>query len=102
MATKITTASTKSFAKIKSFLKREKVFFTSSLNNGVYTLFVFDLTNIETTTLINKMTQRLHFTNSRSLWLSLPERTSINRLIWRNSYGRETDYRTDATKKCRC
>ena len=54
MATKITTASTKSFAKIKSFLKREKVFFTTSLNNGVYTFFV------------------------RSLWLSLPERTTGN------------------------
>ena len=65
MATKITTASTKSFAKIKSFLKREKVFFTSSLNNGVYTFFVFNLTNIETTTLINKMTQRLHFTKQQ-------------------------------------
>ena len=65
MATKITTASTKSFAKIKSFLKREKVFFTSSLNNGVYTLFVFDLTNIQTTTLINKMTKSLHFTKQQ-------------------------------------
>ena len=65
MATKITTASTKSFAKIKSFLKREKVFFSSSLNNGVYTLFVFDLSNIETTTLINKMTKRLHFTKQQ-------------------------------------
>ena len=61
MATKITTVSTKSFAKIKSFLKREKVFFTSSLNNGVYTFFVFDLT----TSLINKMTKRLHFTKQQ-------------------------------------
>ena len=65
MATRITTVSTKSFAKIKSFLKRGKVFFTSSLNNGVYTFFVFDLTNIQTTTLINKMTKRLHFTKQQ-------------------------------------
>ena len=65
MATKISTVSTKSFAKIKSFLKREKVFFSSSLNNGVYTFFVFGLTNNETTTLVNKMTKRLHFTKQQ-------------------------------------
>ena len=65
MTTRISTTSTNSFTKIQKFLSNKKVFFTSSLNNGVYTFFVFDLTNIQTTTLINKMTKRLHFTKQQ-------------------------------------
>ena len=65
MVTKICTASTNSFTKIKKYLSNKRVFFTSSLNNGVYTLFVFDLANIETTSLINKMTKSLHLTKQQ-------------------------------------
>ena len=65
MTTRISTTSTNSFTKIQKYLSNKKVFFTSSLNNGVYTFFVFDLTNIQTTTLINKMTKRLHFTKQQ-------------------------------------
>ena len=65
MTTRISTTSPNSFTKIQKYLSNKKVFFTSSLNNGVYTFFVFDLSNIETTTLINKMTKRLHFTKQQ-------------------------------------
>ena len=61
MATRISTTSTNSFTKIQKYLLKKRLVFTSSLNNGVCTFFVFDLTNIETTSLINKMTKRLHF-----------------------------------------
>ena len=61
MTTRISTTSTNSFTKIQKYLSNKKVFFTSSLYNGVYTFFVFDLT----TSLINKMTKRLHFTKQQ-------------------------------------
>ena len=61
MATKICTTSTNSFTKIQKYLSNKRVVFTSSLYNGVYTFFVFDLTP----SLINKMTKRLHFTKQQ-------------------------------------
>lgn len=61
MTTRISTTSTNSFTKIQKYLSNKRVVFTSSLYNGVYTFFVFDLT----TSLINKMTKRLHFTKQQ-------------------------------------
>lgn len=63
MATTIRTSSKNCFTKIQKYLKNKRVFFVSSFNNEVYTLTVFDLSSIETTSLINKMTKHFHLTN---------------------------------------
>ena len=60
MATTITTSSKNYFNKIQKYLHNKKVFFTPSLNLGVYALTIFDLTNVETTSLLNKMTKHFH------------------------------------------
>ena len=60
MVTTIHTSSKNYFIKIKKYLNNKKVFFTPSLNNGVYALTIFDLTNVETTSLLNKMTKHFH------------------------------------------
>ena len=60
MATTITTSSKNYFNKIHKNLHNKKVFFTPSLNLGVYALTIFDLTNVETTSLLNKMTKHFH------------------------------------------
>jgi len=65
MTTRISTTSTNSFTKIQKYLSKKRVVFTSSLYNGVYTFFVFDLTKIDTTSLINIMTKRLHLTKQQ-------------------------------------
>ena len=48
------------FTKIQKYLNNKRVFFTPSLNLGVYALTIFDLTNVETTSLLNKMTKHFH------------------------------------------
>ena len=63
MATTIRTSSKNYFTKIQKYLKNKRVFFASSFNNEVYTLTIFDLSSIETTSLINKMTKHFHLTN---------------------------------------
>jgi len=60
MATTITTSSKNYFNKIQKYLHNKKVFFTPSLNLRVYALTIFDLTNVETTSLLNKMTKHFH------------------------------------------
>ena len=60
MATTITTSSKNYFNKIQKYLNNKRVFFTPSLNLGVYALTIFDLTNVETTSLLNKMTKHFH------------------------------------------
>ena len=60
MATTITTSSKNYFNKIQKYLHNKKVFFTPSLNLGVYALTIFDLTNVETTSFLNKMTKHFH------------------------------------------
>ena len=60
MATTLHTSSKNYFNKIKKYLNNKKVFFTPSLNNGVYALTIFDLTTIETNSLIQKMTKHFH------------------------------------------
>ena len=62
MTTTIRTSSKKQFTKIRKYLTNKRVFFTPSVENGVYTLTIFDLTSIETNSLIAKMTKHFHLT----------------------------------------
>jgi hypothetical protein len=62
MTTTIRTSSKNQFTKIRKYLTNKRVFFTPSLNNGVYALTIFDLTSIETNSLIAKMTKHFHLT----------------------------------------
>jgi hypothetical protein len=62
MTTTIRTNSKNQFTKIRKYLTNKRVFFTPSLNNGVYALTIFDLTSIETNSLIAKMTKHFHLT----------------------------------------
>ena len=49
MATTIRTSSKNYFTKIQKYLYNKRIFFTPSLNDGVYALTIFDLSSIETT-----------------------------------------------------
>jgi len=60
MATTIRTNSKNYFNKIQKYLNNKRFFFTPSLNNGVYTLTIFDLDSRETNALLNKMTKHFH------------------------------------------
>ena len=60
MTTTIRTSSKNYFNKIQKYLNNKRLFFTPSINNGVYTLTIFDLTTIETNSLIQKMTKHFH------------------------------------------
>ena len=60
--TTISTSSENLFSKIQKYLKNKRVGFTSSLSNEVYALTIFDLSDSETTTLIQKMTKHFHLT----------------------------------------
>ena len=62
MATTIKTSSKNYFNKIQKYLNNKRVFFTPSLNREVYTLTIFDLSEVETTSLLNKMTKHFHLT----------------------------------------
>ena len=62
MTTTIRTSSKNQFTKIRKYLTNKRVFFTPSLNNGVYALTIFDLDSIETNSLIAKMTKHFHLT----------------------------------------
>lgn len=60
MTTSIHTSSKNYFNKIQNYLNNKRVFFTPSLNNGVYTLTIFDLSSSQTTSLIQKLTKHFH------------------------------------------
>ena len=60
MTTTIRTNSKNYFNKIHKYLYNKRVFFTSSVENGVYALTIFELTNIEIDSLITKMTKHFH------------------------------------------
>ena len=62
MATTIRTNSMNYFTKIQKYLTNKRVFFTPSLNLGVYALTIFDLNQDQTTSLISKMTKHFHLT----------------------------------------
>ena len=60
MATTIKTSSKNYFNKIQKYLNNKRVFFTPSLNLGVYALTIFDLNQDQTNSLISKMTKHFH------------------------------------------
>ena len=60
MTTTIRTSSENYFNKIQKYLYNKRIFFTTSLNLGVYALTIFDLSEVETTSLLNKMTKHFH------------------------------------------
>ena len=60
MATTITTSSSSYFNKLKKYLSNKRACFTSAINNGVYALIIFNLDEIETHFLIQKMTKHFH------------------------------------------
>jgi len=71
MTTTIRTSSKNQFTKIRKYLTNKRVFFTPSLNNGVYALTIFDLTSIETNSLIAKMTKHFHLSPKQQEPLAL-------------------------------
>ena len=71
MATTIKTSSKNYFTKIKKYLSNKRVFFTPSLNDGVYAFTIFDLSNVEITSLLNKMTKHFHLYPKEQELLSL-------------------------------
>ncbi len=58
--TTITTSSESLFSKIQKYLGNKRVRFASSLRYGAFALTIFDLSDSETTSLIQKMTKHLH------------------------------------------
>lgn len=62
MTTTIRTSSKNYFNKIQKYLYNKRLFFTPSINNGVYTLTIFELSSPQTTLLIQKLTKHFHLT----------------------------------------
>ena len=60
MTTTIKTSSKNYFNKIQNYLKNKRLFFTPFINNGVYSLTIFDLSSTQTISLIQKMTKHFH------------------------------------------
>lgn len=60
--TTISTNSKNLFSKIQKYLKNKKVCFTTSQGNEGYALTIFNLSDNQTTSLIQKMTKYLHLT----------------------------------------
>lgn len=71
MTTTIKTTSKNLFSKIQNYLKNKRLFFTPSINNGVYTLTIFELPSPQTTLLIQKMTKHFHLSPKQSEPLAL-------------------------------
>ena len=81
MTTKIKTSSKNYFNKIQMYLRstsgrlqgknNKRIFFTPSLNDGIYALTIFDLTTIETNSLIQKMTKHFHLSHKQQEPLAL-------------------------------
>ena len=65
MSTTIRTSSKIYFNKIQKYLHNKRVFFTSSIDLGVYTLTIFDLNQDQTNSLIANMTKHFHLTNQQ-------------------------------------
>ena len=65
MTTTIKTSSKNYFNKIQKYLTNKRIFFTPSLNNGVYALTIFELDEIETYLLVQKMTRHFHLTSKQ-------------------------------------
>lgn len=71
MTTTIRTSSKNYFNKIQKYLNNKRLFFTPSINNGVYTLTIFDLSSSQTTSLILKLTKHFHLSHKQSESLAL-------------------------------
>ena len=71
MTTTIRTSSQNYFNKIQKYLTNKRLFFTPSINNGVYTLTIFELSSPQTTLLIQKMTKHFHLSPKQSEPLAL-------------------------------
>ena len=71
MTTTIKTSSKNYFNKIQKYLNNKRLFFTPSLNDGIYALTIFDLTTTETNSLIQKMTKHFHLSPKQSEPLAL-------------------------------
>ena len=65
MTTTIKTSSKNYFNKIQKYLNNKRIFFTPSLNDGIYALTIFDLTTAETNSLIQKMTKHFHLSHKQ-------------------------------------
>ena len=65
MTTTIRTSSKNYFNKIQKYLNNKRIFFTPSLNDGIYALTIFDLTTAETNSLIQKMTKHFHLSHKQ-------------------------------------
>jgi hypothetical protein len=70
MTTTIRTSSKNYFNKIRKYLTNKRIFFTPSIENEVYTLTIFDLSSIETNSLIAKMTKHFHLNQQEPLALA--------------------------------
>ena len=71
MTTTIRTSSKNYFNKIRKYLTNKRIFFTPSIENEVYTLTIFELTNIEIDSLITKLTKHFHLSPKQSEPLAL-------------------------------
>ena len=71
MTTTIKTRSKNYFNKIQKYLNNKRIFFTPSLNDGIYALTIFDLTTIENNSLIQKMTKHFHLSHYQQEPLAL-------------------------------
>ena len=60
MTTTIKASSKNYFNKIQKYLFNKRLFFTTTINNGVYVLIIFNLDEIEIDSLITKMTKHFH------------------------------------------
>ena len=70
MTTTIRTSSKNYFNKIRKYLTNKRIFFTPSVENEVYALTIFDLSSIETNSLIAKMTKHFHLNQQEPLALA--------------------------------
>lgn len=71
MTTTISTSSKNQFPKIRKYLTNKRVFFTPSVENGVYALTIFDLDSFGTNALLNKMTKHFHLSPKQQEPLAL-------------------------------
>ena len=78
MTTTIHTSSKIYFNRIQKYLANKRVFFTPSINIEDFVITFFDLNEVETTSLISKMTATsISLTSSRSPLLLLPKRSTM-------------------------
>jgi hypothetical protein len=71
MTTTIRTSSKNYFNKIQKYLNNKRIFFTPSLNDGIYALTIFDLSSSQTNSLIQKMTKHFHLSPNQQEPLAL-------------------------------